>query len=332
MFSTRNTGLSHRKAPSGPFVQLCSCLLCSVFQVREKFCPSKLPLGGPTVAGLRVLRSGSRPSVLSWQGLIKIRGDQCWRDLTCMDFHYEVSPTRGTCPPRHRCGLLLGSPAAPSCFFSREGWGVMGRSRGGLQCPSTWGGLRPGGRGSRCPWLQARRSLGHWSLHRCPRSCPGTLSGQVGWPRAPPGWEVLHCAPCPPAMAEGRGGRPQSHCAHVSKAPTPRSPPLPGTPPRSKPFWTFVSLLTAHVCGGRGPHRPVNELAREHSVCVHREGLPGATSLLVTLLACTCRDVSFRVSRSRLAAPVRERQRALPFLRGACLQPSAPWGFSVLTC
>ncbi|XP_078794145.1 lipase maturation factor 1 [Oryzias latipes] len=25
-------------------------------------------------------------------GLIKIRGDQCWRDLTCMDFHYETQP------------------------------------------------------------------------------------------------------------------------------------------------------------------------------------------------------------------------------------------------
>lgn len=39
------------------------------------------------------LDSGSRPflSVSPWQGLIKIRGDQCWRDLTCMDFHYEVS-------------------------------------------------------------------------------------------------------------------------------------------------------------------------------------------------------------------------------------------------
>ncbi|KAG8433304.1 hypothetical protein GDO86_017549, partial [Hymenochirus boettgeri] len=23
-------------------------------------------------------------------GLIKIRGDRCWRDLTCMDYHYEV--------------------------------------------------------------------------------------------------------------------------------------------------------------------------------------------------------------------------------------------------
>ncbi|XP_008058055.1 lipase maturation factor 1 [Carlito syrichta] len=25
-------------------------------------------------------------------GLIKIRGDQCWRDLNCMDFHYETQP------------------------------------------------------------------------------------------------------------------------------------------------------------------------------------------------------------------------------------------------
>uniref|UniRef100_A0A8C6WR35 Lipase maturation factor n=1 Tax=Neogobius melanostomus TaxID=47308 RepID=A0A8C6WR35_9GOBI len=25
-------------------------------------------------------------------GLIKIRGDKCWRDLTCMDFHYETQP------------------------------------------------------------------------------------------------------------------------------------------------------------------------------------------------------------------------------------------------
>lgn len=25
-----------------------------------------------------------------FQGLIKIRGDKCWRDLTCMDYHYEV--------------------------------------------------------------------------------------------------------------------------------------------------------------------------------------------------------------------------------------------------
>lgn len=30
-------------------------------------------------------------SLLPLQGLIKVRGDKCWLDLTCMDFHYEVS-------------------------------------------------------------------------------------------------------------------------------------------------------------------------------------------------------------------------------------------------
>ncbi|GCB73613.1 hypothetical protein scyTo_0002693 [Scyliorhinus torazame] len=25
-------------------------------------------------------------------GLIKIRGDRCWKDLTCMNYHYENCP------------------------------------------------------------------------------------------------------------------------------------------------------------------------------------------------------------------------------------------------
>ncbi|CAN0510156.1 unnamed protein product [Discosporangium mesarthrocarpum] len=25
-------------------------------------------------------------------GLIKIRGDQCWRDLSCMHYHYNTQP------------------------------------------------------------------------------------------------------------------------------------------------------------------------------------------------------------------------------------------------
>ncbi|KAM5198284.1 lipase maturation factor 1 isoform 4-T4 [Hipposideros larvatus] len=45
-------------------------------------------------SGILVWGSGSccLLSVLPWQGLIKIRGDQCWQDLTCMDFHYETQP------------------------------------------------------------------------------------------------------------------------------------------------------------------------------------------------------------------------------------------------
>lgn len=37
-----------------------------------------------------ILKIPALQLLLSFQGLIKIRGDQCWRDLTCMDFHYEV--------------------------------------------------------------------------------------------------------------------------------------------------------------------------------------------------------------------------------------------------
>ena len=33
----------------------------------------------------------TKKNFVSLQGLIKIRGDQCWRDLTCMNYHYEVS-------------------------------------------------------------------------------------------------------------------------------------------------------------------------------------------------------------------------------------------------
>ncbi|XP_071481421.1 lipase maturation factor 1-like [Diadema antillarum] len=30
--------------------------------------------------------------IMMGAGLIKIRGDQCWRDLTCMNYHYETQP------------------------------------------------------------------------------------------------------------------------------------------------------------------------------------------------------------------------------------------------
>eukprot|EP00943_MAST-04B_sp_MAST-4B-sp1_P004494 g4494.t1 len=30
--------------------------------------------------------------IMIGSGLIKIRGDECWRDLTCMDYHYETQP------------------------------------------------------------------------------------------------------------------------------------------------------------------------------------------------------------------------------------------------
>ncbi|KAM7148030.1 lipase maturation factor 1 isoform 2-T2 [Molossus nigricans] len=51
---------------------------------------SRLPRETPTS---RIVLWGFRWlifRIMLGAGLIKIRGDQCWRDLTCMDFHYEV--------------------------------------------------------------------------------------------------------------------------------------------------------------------------------------------------------------------------------------------------
>uniref|UniRef100_A0A1X7U975 Lipase maturation factor n=1 Tax=Amphimedon queenslandica TaxID=400682 RepID=A0A1X7U975_AMPQE len=31
--------------------------------------------------------------IMIGSGLIKMRGDSCWRDLTCMNYHYEGPPT-----------------------------------------------------------------------------------------------------------------------------------------------------------------------------------------------------------------------------------------------
>uniref|UniRef100_A0A287A8C9 Lipase maturation factor n=1 Tax=Sus scrofa TaxID=9823 RepID=A0A287A8C9_PIG len=53
---------------------------------------SPLPRGTPTS---RIVLWGFRWlifRIMLGAGLIKIRGDRCWRDLTCMDFHYETQP------------------------------------------------------------------------------------------------------------------------------------------------------------------------------------------------------------------------------------------------
>ncbi|XP_025272879.1 lipase maturation factor 1 isoform X1 [Canis lupus baileyi] len=53
---------------------------------------SRLPRGTPPS---RIVLWGFRWlifRIMLGAGLIKIRGDRCWRDLTCMDFHYETQP------------------------------------------------------------------------------------------------------------------------------------------------------------------------------------------------------------------------------------------------
>ncbi|PNJ04974.1 hypothetical protein CR201_G0052590, partial [Pongo abelii] len=53
---------------------------------------SRLPQHTPTS---RIVLWGFRWlifRIMLGAGLIKIQGDRCWRDLTCMDFHYETQP------------------------------------------------------------------------------------------------------------------------------------------------------------------------------------------------------------------------------------------------
>ena len=44
------------------------------------------PPSGVTVYGMRWLLF----RIMLGAGLIKIRGDRCWMDLSCMNYHYEV--------------------------------------------------------------------------------------------------------------------------------------------------------------------------------------------------------------------------------------------------
>ncbi len=53
--------------------------------------------------------------VMLGAGLIKLRGDSCWQDLTCLDFHFETQPIPGPFSAffhrlpgwLHSCGVLL---------------------------------------------------------------------------------------------------------------------------------------------------------------------------------------------------------------------------------
>ena len=64
-------------------------------------------------------------------GLIKMRGDSCWRDLTCLDYHYETQPMPGPlswffhCAPTwfHKSGVLFNhfsELVVPFGYFLRQ--------------------------------------------------------------------------------------------------------------------------------------------------------------------------------------------------------------------
>jgi hypothetical protein len=89
---------------------------------------------------LRPLAARAPPRVVVWlfrwlivrimlgAGLIKLRGDPCWRDLTCLDFHFETQPVPNPLSPLfhharhavHLIGVLLNHAAelgAPLLVF-----------------------------------------------------------------------------------------------------------------------------------------------------------------------------------------------------------------------
>lgn len=174
-----HVGLGHQ----GPGCAVAVAAYSLLFRISGRRCPPAAPLKPP---GLHLrpvymppgtagsLGSGSRFFVLPWQGLIKIRGDQCWRDLTCMDFHYEVSCMVAADPAPCPCLPGPGAPAPilqaqasrrpqlsswrPLLFALLSGhrqvtWGLTGH-------PVCWAG----GGGSWPPRLWSRGPFWLWAL------------------------------------------------------------------------------------------------------------------------------------------------------------------------
>ncbi|XP_068024382.1 lipase maturation factor 1-like isoform X1 [Melanerpes formicivorus] len=65
------------------FLGIFLCPLWSLSRLPQRSPPSRVVLWGFRWLIFRIMLGA---------GLIKIRGDPCWRDLTCMDYHYETQP------------------------------------------------------------------------------------------------------------------------------------------------------------------------------------------------------------------------------------------------
>ncbi|XP_028561928.2 lipase maturation factor 1 isoform X2 [Podarcis muralis] len=65
------------------FLGIFLCPLWTLSQLPRRTPPSRIVIWGYRWLIFRIMLGA---------GLIKIRGDRCWRDLTCMDYHYETQP------------------------------------------------------------------------------------------------------------------------------------------------------------------------------------------------------------------------------------------------
>jgi hypothetical protein len=61
--------------------------------------PRELDAGSPPPRIVLVLFRWLTFRVMFGAGLIKLRGDECWRDLTCLAYHYETQPNPGPLSP-----------------------------------------------------------------------------------------------------------------------------------------------------------------------------------------------------------------------------------------
>ena len=83
-------------------------------------CPLARRAAVPAPAAAARRRSGSCagwPMRIMWgAGLIKLRGDSCWRDLTCLDFHFETQPIPSPLSALLSRAAALGARGAASLF------------------------------------------------------------------------------------------------------------------------------------------------------------------------------------------------------------------------
>ena len=81
-------------------IQLLETGFLAIFLVPARCDPRPFPDGASADAGRVGCCAGSSFRIMLGAGLIKLRGDPCWRDLTCLDYHYETQPIPN---PLSRC-------------------------------------------------------------------------------------------------------------------------------------------------------------------------------------------------------------------------------------
>ncbi len=124
-------------------------------------------------------------------GLIKLRGDPCWRDLTCLDFHFETQPIPSPLTPffhalpgwAHKIGVLFNHVVELAVPFFVFGTRRM-RIGAGLLLASLQGSLILSGNLSFLNWLTLIPILACFDDRFWRRMLPGFIVGPADRARA----------------------------------------------------------------------------------------------------------------------------------------------------